>query len=132
MLKAIGMIKEAKKAQGAAARGLVVDLHPDRPEYRGIQPGAAPFSLPADPSFEQIKTSGATFETSKEAHTVLDNMFLISGEIPRLTPYENGALHGVRYIGSENKWIKDELIMDERFLMCNVRGKIFCRLACRY
>jgi 7,8-dihydropterin-6-yl-methyl-4-(beta-D-ribofuranosyl)aminobenzene 5'-phosphate synthase len=116
------MIKEAKKAEAAAASGLVVNLHPDRPEYRGLVTGEAPFSLPADPSFEETKTAGATVQTSKETHTVLDNMFLISGEIPRLTPYESGIKHGVRYIGSENKWIKDELIMDERFVMCNIKG----------
>jgi 7,8-dihydropterin-6-yl-methyl-4-(beta-D-ribofuranosyl)aminobenzene 5'-phosphate synthase len=64
--------------------------------------GAAPFSLPADPSFEEIKNAAATIETSKETHTVLDNMFLISREIPRVTSYENGIRHGVCYMGSEN------------------------------
>ena len=124
MLRAIGMIKEAKKAESAAASGLIANLHPDRPEYRGIVAGEAPFPLPADPSFEEIKTAGATVQTSKETHTVLDNMFLISGEIPRLTPYENGIRHGVRYVGSENKGIKDERIMDERFVMCNIKGRV--------
>lgn len=123
------MIRDAKKAKGPAASGLVVDLHPDRPEYRGFMAGEAPFSLPADPSFEEIKNASATVEMSKETHIVLDNMFLISGEIPRLTSYENGIRHGVRYIGSENKWVKDELIMDERFLMCNVKGNHPCSAA---
>jgi hypothetical protein len=49
------MIEDAKKVKGAAASGLVVDLHPDRPEYRGLMAGEAQFSLPADPSFEEIK-----------------------------------------------------------------------------
>jgi 7,8-dihydropterin-6-yl-methyl-4-(beta-D-ribofuranosyl)aminobenzene 5'-phosphate synthase len=72
------MIKSAKNAKGAATSDLVMDLHPGRPEYRGLMAGEAPFSLPADPSFEEIKNAGATVETSKETHTVLDNMFLVA------------------------------------------------------
>jgi 7,8-dihydropterin-6-yl-methyl-4-(beta-D-ribofuranosyl)aminobenzene 5'-phosphate synthase len=123
MLKAISMIKEAKRAKETSPKELVADLHPARPDYRGIQLLEMSISLEADPSFEEIKNAGATVSTNVEAHTVLDNMFLISGEIPRLTSYENGVKHGIRYNASEETWVKDELIMDERFLMCNVKGK---------
>lgn len=123
MLKAISMIKEAKKAKETSPKELVADLHPARPDYRGIQITEKPISLEADPSFEEIKNAGATVFASAEAHTVLDNMFLVSGEIPRLTSYENGVKHGLRYIASEKTWVTDELIMDERFLMCNLKGK---------
>lgn len=122
-MKAISMIKEAKKAKRSGLEELVVDLHPARPDYRGIQLQEMTISLEADPSFEEIKNAGVTVSTNADAHTVLDNMFHISGEIPRLTSYENGVKHGMRYNTSENTWVKDELIMDERFLMCNVKGE---------
>jgi 7,8-dihydropterin-6-yl-methyl-4-(beta-D-ribofuranosyl)aminobenzene 5'-phosphate synthase len=118
------MIKDAKKAKGIDDANLVVDLHPNRPDYRGIMVGPTPYSLQPDPTFEEIRAAGAIVETSSKSHTVLDSMFLVSGEIPRVTPYENGIKNGVRFLGSENKWEKDELIMDERFLMCNVKGKV--------
>ena len=49
-------------------------------------------------------------------------MFLISGEIPRVTPYEVGVRNGMRFSSATNSWSKDELILDERFLMCNIKG----------
>jgi 7,8-dihydropterin-6-yl-methyl-4-(beta-D-ribofuranosyl)aminobenzene 5'-phosphate synthase len=50
-------------------------------------------------------------------------MFLISGEIPRVTSYETGFKNGIAFFESKKSWVKDELISDERFLMCNVKGK---------
>ena len=75
------------------------------------------------PTFDQLTIAGAVVNKSKEAHTILDDMFLISGEIPRLTPYETGLKNAVRYDPEENDWYSDELIADERFLACNVKGE---------
>jgi 7,8-dihydropterin-6-yl-methyl-4-(beta-D-ribofuranosyl)aminobenzene 5'-phosphate synthase len=58
-----------------------------------------------------------------EPHTVLDDMFLISGEIPRLTTYETGLRGGLRFESETGKWEVDESISDERFLMCNLKGE---------
>jgi hypothetical protein len=49
-------------------------------------------------------------------------MFLISGMIPRVTPYEIGVVRGIRFHSSSNSWEKDEMIADERLLMCNLKG----------
>jgi 7,8-dihydropterin-6-yl-methyl-4-(beta-D-ribofuranosyl)aminobenzene 5'-phosphate synthase len=49
-------------------------------------------------------------------------MFLVSGEIPRVTEYETGVKNGIRFEKSTGKWEKDESIIDERFLMCNLKG----------
>lgn len=118
------MINEAKQAQGTS-HDLVVDLHPDRPAYRGISPPSMPeniISLQADPTFEEIFNAGGVVDKQSQSHTVLDDMFLISGEIPRVTSYETGLKHAVRFDPEENDWFSDERITDERFLACNLKG----------
>jgi 7,8-dihydropterin-6-yl-methyl-4-(beta-D-ribofuranosyl)aminobenzene 5'-phosphate synthase len=117
------MIRDAQEQDPATPGGLIVDLHPERPDYRGFQfPGQMPVSLQADPTFAEIEAAGAKIEKSSKPHTVLDNMFLVSGEIPRVTPYETGLKAGVRFFDSTKKWEKDEEMADERLLMCNVKG----------
>ncbi|OAX79170.1 hypothetical protein ACJ72_06512 [Emergomyces africanus] len=123
MLKAIQMIKEAKNGKGLSSDDLVVDLHPSRPDYRGFQAGTEIVSLQADPTFQEIEKAGVKVEKHREPHTVLDNMFLISGEIPRGTEYEPGLKNGIRFHQHSGKWESDELITDERFLACNIKGK---------
>jgi hypothetical protein len=119
MVKAVAMINEAK----ALKSGVVVDLHPDRPAYRGFQGSMGPVSLESDPTFAEVEAVGGTVVKNDEPHTILDNMFLVSGKIPRVTPYEVGFKRGLRFNDRTRIWESDELIMDERFLMCNVKGK---------
>ena len=101
---------------------LIVDLHPDRPVYRGISFPEHIVSLEADPTFDEIVAAGGKVEKWSDAHTVLDDMFLISGEIPRVTPYETGLRGSVRFDPEEKDWYSDETIADERFLACNLKG----------
>ncbi|KAF9892814.1 hypothetical protein FE257_000403 [Aspergillus nanangensis] len=123
LARAIQMITEAKKATGQTTSTLQVDLHPDRPEYRGIGFAGNVISLQADPTFEELTSAGGTVDLHDEAHTVLDDFFLVSGEIPRKTPYELGAKGALRYDPHVEDWYSDELIKDERFLMCNLKDK---------
>jgi 7,8-dihydropterin-6-yl-methyl-4-(beta-D-ribofuranosyl)aminobenzene 5'-phosphate synthase len=117
LLRAIKMIREARSDD------LVVDVHPDRPAYRGFSLPDTIISLEADPTFEEIQNSGAVLQKHDEPHTVLDDFFLVSGEVPRVTPYETGLRNAVRYDPEEKDWFSDELIADERFLACNLKGK---------
>jgi 7,8-dihydropterin-6-yl-methyl-4-(beta-D-ribofuranosyl)aminobenzene 5'-phosphate synthase len=55
--------------------------------------------------------------------TCLDNLFWISGEIPRLTAYETGLAGQVRRVADDAPWEPDPLVTDERFLAVNVKGK---------
>jgi 7,8-dihydropterin-6-yl-methyl-4-(beta-D-ribofuranosyl)aminobenzene 5'-phosphate synthase len=116
--KAISMIK-------AAGGSVTADLHPDRPDFRGLlPPGApAPISLEADPTFEELEKAGAKIVKSAEPHTVLGGMFMVSGAIPRKTAYEEGLRGAMSYSNSTDTWEKDELIMDERMVICNLKGK---------
>ena len=119
MLKVLSMVNEAN-----GGKKLDVDLHPARPAYRGMQPPGFPVvSLEADPTFEEMETGGGSVQKSDKAHTALDDMFLVSGEIPRVTEYEKGLRFGVRCDEAGGKWREDTLVADERFLMCKIKGK---------
>lgn len=117
------MINDAKEANGLP-RDLIVDVHSNRPDFRGFAIGENIISLQADPSFEELEAAGATVKKQDDAHTVLDDFFLISGEIPRRTTYEAGLKYGMRFNRNDNEWTSDEVIADERFIMCNVKGTL--------
>lgn len=139
MLRAIRLITSAQTAHPSPSspKDLIVDLHPSRPDYRGIM-AAVLISMEADPTFAEISIAGGTVFKSDSPHTVLDDMFLISGFIPRVTPYETGIIKGIRFNGATGNWEKDELIQDERLVMCNLKGMArkyhqdFILCACTY
>ena len=120
MLKAIEMINAQKKSSSRSP--VIVDVHPNRPAFRGIQRGLQPVSMPADPTFAETEKAGGILSRNSEAHTVLDDMFLVSGYIPHVVPYETGFKYGIRFVEETGKWEKDEDMKDERFLMCNLKG----------
>jgi len=117
--------------RGPSTRPCIIDLHPDRPEARGIAPPPTYDKvigrLPPDPTFELIEKAGAKIEVSKEGHAVADGAVWVSGEIPRITDFESGLLSGVRWFKTDNeqsgKWVKEEDIMDERYACIDVVGK---------
>ncbi|KAK3073385.1 hypothetical protein LTR53_005093 [Teratosphaeriaceae sp. CCFEE 6253] len=118
MLRVLSMANAARES-GAAP--ISVDLHPARPDYRGVM-AMAPVSLEADPTFEEIEFAGGKVEKHDEAHVVLDSFFMVSGEIPRTTEYEKGLRRGIRYSKATGKWESDEQMQDERSLMCKLKG----------
>ena len=125
MLKAIQLINEAKSKSSDIAslkEPVLVDLHPARPDFRGMKIGSEVYSLEEDPTFQEIENAGARVEKNDTPHNVLGDMFLISGEIPRVTDYETGVKHGLRFDKGSGQWNEDELIMDERFLACKLKG----------
>lgn len=75
------------------------------------------------PSVETLTAFGAEVVLTTEPQALLDDMFFVSGEIPRVTPYERGYPGHVRLMDDGQTWEPDELLMDERFLAVNVAGK---------
>jgi 7,8-dihydropterin-6-yl-methyl-4-(beta-D-ribofuranosyl)aminobenzene 5'-phosphate synthase len=100
---------------------LVVDVHPDRPDQRGI---LTPFDifamLPPEPHIEAIETAGGHVIAHAEVHGVAD-LFLASGDIPRQTSYETGLVGHHSWRGAQVTL--DTEIHDERFLAATVRGR---------
>ncbi|KAI5460233.1 beta-lactamase-like protein [Mariannaea sp. PMI_226] len=121
LLRAVSMINAQKDASQPK---VIVDVHPDRPEFRGIAtPLGDIFSMEANPTFDAIRQAGAVIVKEDQVHTVLEDTFLISGSIPRTTAYETGIRGGVRFDEGTSQWVSDSQILDERLVMCNVKGK---------
>ena len=75
------------------------------------------------PSIDALTSHGAKVVSTREPQLLLDGTAYVSGEIPRVTPFETG-LPGQHRLALDGKsWEPDELIMDERFLAVNVLGK---------
>lgn len=121
MLEALHIITRAVQQQDRAP---VVDVHPDRPDYRGMLTHTGTIvSLEADPTLAQIEAAGGLLRKEDAPHTVLDDFFLVSGAIPRRAAYETGIRGALRFVRSTGEWIPDESIADERMVVCHLRGK---------
>lgn len=75
------------------------------------------------PGPELLTSHGASVKKSRTPQTILDDMFYISGEIPRVTPFERGFPGHLRRTADGKDWEPDPLITDEHFLTANVAGK---------
>jgi 7,8-dihydropterin-6-yl-methyl-4-(beta-D-ribofuranosyl)aminobenzene 5'-phosphate synthase len=100
----------------------VVDLHPKRPDQRGILlPSGVMMLLAPEPSFADIAGAGGTIAKYDEAHPLCEGFFFGSGAIPRVTEYETGLAGHHSFNGERGE--ADPLIMDERFVAAKVRGR---------
>lgn len=133
--EAVRMINAAAAAAASASASagrppdgssprVTVDVHPDRPDYRGLAtPSGAVVSLEADPTLDEIAGAGAAVARSAGPRTLLGGFFLASGFIPRRTAYELGVRGGLRFSGAAGAWAPDEAIADERLVVCRLGGK---------
>lgn len=118
--KVIAAIREARAAAGLP--GPIVDLHPDRPDQRGILlPTGTMIMLPQEPSFQEIAAAGGEILARDQPHPICDGFFFGSGAIDRVTDYETGLVghHSFR----DGRGAPDPLIMDERFVAACVAGR---------
>lgn len=103
---------------------VVADLHPDRPHQRGIRmPWGGVVMLPEEPTLEQIRETGGAVDLRRDAHLVGGGFFHVSGDIPRVTPYETGLDGHVTFSSPESDGDDDPEIRDERFVAARVRGR---------
>jgi 7,8-dihydropterin-6-yl-methyl-4-(beta-D-ribofuranosyl)aminobenzene 5'-phosphate synthase len=116
----VAAISEARRHAGLPP--LIVDVHPDRPDWRGILTPLGKFAmLPKEPTFAEIEAAGGQITQRAEARAVAGGLFLSSGDVPRTTAYETG-LAG-HYSWREGHVDPDPEIHDERFLAAHVRGQ---------
>lgn len=111
-----------RAANGGRATPLY--LHPGMFRERGMRQGDGGV-LPMDyiPSPAQWAAMGAEPVITAEPSLALDDLFYISGEIPRVTPYERGLPGQVARLADGAPWESDELLMDERFMAVRLAGK---------
>ena len=97
--------------------------HPDMFHRRAISlPGGLYREMVDVPTPSELTAFGAQVHLSREAITIGDGLLMVSGEIPRVTPYEKGLPGQVRQM-SDGQWEPDELLIDERWLGVNVKDK---------
>jgi 7,8-dihydropterin-6-yl-methyl-4-(beta-D-ribofuranosyl)aminobenzene 5'-phosphate synthase len=72
---------------------------------------------------EELSSAGAEVVVSPDARLLAGDTFYLSGEIPRVTPYEKGLPGHMKRAADGESWEPDPWIRDERYLAANVRGK---------
>ena len=71
----------------------------------------------------ELERRGAAIVNSPDSRAIMESMFYVSGEIPRVTPYERGLPPHVKLAGDGVTWEPDPLILDERYVAAHVKGK---------
>ena len=85
------------------------------------------------PSQAKLEQQGALVVHATEAQLILDDLFYVSGEIPRVTAFETGMPGQYRRTEDGLDWEPDPLLMDERFVAVNVKDKgVFVFTACSH
>lgn len=116
----IAAIAEARSAAGRPPP--VVDLHPDRPDQRGVlSPSGVMLMLPDEPAFAAMREAGAQVVTHADPHPICQGLFFGSGRIARVTDYETGLVG--HYSFRDDEAAPDPLIMDERYVAACVKGR---------
>ena len=101
---------------------VAVDLHPDRPDQRGIaMASGAIVMFPEEPTPTEMNDAGGRVELHDAPHLVNNGYFAVSGSINRVTSYETGLESHVTFRGDRGR--PDPLILDERFVAAQVRGR---------
>lgn len=99
-------------------------VHPDMFRQRGARyPDGVVLPHKTIPNIEEMSLIGARVVVDADATLLLGESFFLSGEIPRVTPYETGYATHLRRAADGVSWEPDPLIMDERFLAVHLRGK---------
>jgi 7,8-dihydropterin-6-yl-methyl-4-(beta-D-ribofuranosyl)aminobenzene 5'-phosphate synthase len=109
--------------QANGGRNVPLYLHPGMFDLLGQrQPDGGVLPMDPVPGPAEWVNFGAEPVVTVEPQTVCGGLFYISGGIPRVTSYEKGLPSQVRR-REDGSWEPDTLMMNERFLAVQVRGK---------
>jgi len=120
----IGGMTAALKLINTANGGNKIPVHVNDEMFvhRGIHIGDEKYIPFEDlPTKDELEDAGGMILSIDEEHCTLDDMFYVSGEIPRVTSYEKGLLTHVKDLG--NGWEPDPWIMDERYTAVHIKDK---------
>jgi 7,8-dihydropterin-6-yl-methyl-4-(beta-D-ribofuranosyl)aminobenzene 5'-phosphate synthase len=113
---------------------LIVSMNGGKPVPFHVNPGmfltrgmrwGSDAVVPAESVMDPVllERRGATVVNSPEARVLMEQTFYLSGEIPRVTPYERGLPPHVKLSQDGRSWEPDPLILDERYVAVHVKGK---------
>jgi 7,8-dihydropterin-6-yl-methyl-4-(beta-D-ribofuranosyl)aminobenzene 5'-phosphate synthase len=118
LLAAIGAVSERRPGTRVPCF-----VHPGMFGQRASQrPDGVLIAQEPVPGPDRLAAAGADVRSTREPQTVAD-VFHVSGEIPRVTPYETGLPGHVQRSADGRAWEPDPLIMDERFVAVHVKGR---------
>jgi 7,8-dihydropterin-6-yl-methyl-4-(beta-D-ribofuranosyl)aminobenzene 5'-phosphate synthase len=118
MLKALDLIQQRN-----GGRKIPYYAHPGMFRTRGRRlPNGRVLASKDVPGIETLTARGAMVINTAQPQMFLDNMFYVSGEVPRVTSFEIGFPGHLQKTEDGRDWEPDPWIMDERFLAVNVTG----------
>ena len=120
-----GLVAAIEKTYKARNRQRVDCLmHPGMFAERALQrPNGELLKFESVPTANALADAGANVLSTRQPQFIADGAFYVSGEIPRVTPYETGFPGHVRRRADGQSWEADPLIMDERFVSVHVKDK---------
>ena len=102
-------------------RRLPLVLHPDAYlERKLVFPNGAEMNVPP-PKIADLRQESVQVIEEVGPSMLVDNMLLISGEVPRTTEFEKGF--PIHYAKRNDEWEPDPFIMDDQCVIINVRGR---------
>lgn len=119
MLTALDLVREARPAGP-----LPTFMHPGMYRSRAMRDADGTMRPFEDvPPASLLEEHGAEVFHASEPAVVVDGLFFLSGEIPRLTSFEKGMPGQHRRTEDGSGWEPDPLLLDERFVAVRVQGK---------
>lgn len=119
MLRALEMIQLR-----TGGRTVPTYMHPGMYATRAMKAPDGSMRAFADvPTADMLAQQGAEVIHATAPQAVLDDLFYVSGEIPRVTSFEVGMPGQYRRTADGNDWEPDPLLIDERFVAVDVRDK---------
>jgi 7,8-dihydropterin-6-yl-methyl-4-(beta-D-ribofuranosyl)aminobenzene 5'-phosphate synthase len=110
-------------SQENGGKSVPVFMHPEMFALRAFKTAAGGFNaMEKVPGVDVLSGNGANVVVTRDEQSVLGDAFYVSGEIPRVTPFERG-LPGQHRLKDDGTWEKDEVLPDERFVSIHVAGK---------
>lgn len=96
-------------------------FHPDAFHERKIStPGGYELGI-SPPKIDELLQENIIIVKKDNPVPLINNMILVSGEIPRTTEFEKGF--PIHYTKHNGKWVSDPFIKDDQCIIINVRGK---------
>jgi len=118
MLRALEMIRLKN-----GGRAVPTYMHPGMYATRAMKaPDGSMRPFGDVPSQTHLEQEGARVVRATTPQLILDDLFYVSGEIPRVTAFETG-LQGQHRRTEDGGWEPDPLIVDERFVAVAVKDK---------
>lgn len=119
MLRALQLVRDRN-----GGREVPCYMHPDMFRSRAAKMPDGSMRLMEDvPSEAALTAQGGRVISTRDAQAIAGDTVYVSGEIPRRSGFEVGLPGQHRRTLDGKGWELDELLVDERFIAFNVKGK---------